>query len=472
MDIKVSGPEQKIVELFEHQKRAIARSHIFPYQLIIRSPGTGKTLIGINIVLNQIQQDGKSKILWIGPAHLENQYKCSFNKFALKYHSIFSNNAIRYGECNLCSFDMLRLNERMLCNVEWDVVLVDEIHKAKNHLTKTNKALWKLRKKAKHFFAFTGTPFQNHPFEFFELLSLCSGKHITIDCEECLEYQHPRYTPIRNFFRRLGMKLSRVNQGPIIGIKDEVRLKKILCNIVDYIPQKLYLKECQLPEVNVHISKIELEQSETEDYRRILKQYSRKKKFQNFVSNEMEDSKLENVFNNLTKLRSFSISHSKIIAVVNEIRQILSNNSSAKILVFSNFVEKGLYKVSHELNLQKLPHLLYYGNINHKRRDSLVAEYLSSKIQIMLLSPVGFEGLDLYGTTNVIILDPHYNPERTIQLTSRAVRAFSGVSSIDVIQFLSVSSKLKAKSIDESIIAISDRKKRFAEMLQTVLINS
>jgi SNF2 family DNA or RNA helicase len=132
-------------------------------------------------------------------------------------------------------------------------------------------------------------------------------------------------------------------------------------------------------------------------------------------------------------------------------------------------VENGLRCLSRELDVQKIPHLFYYGSITPKRRDSFVSDYLSGKKQVMLLSPVGFEGLDLYGTTNVIILDPHYNPERTTQLISRAVRAFSSVSTIDVIQLFSVSSKFKGKVIDEIVIEIADRKKKLAKMLQDVL---
>jgi superfamily II DNA or RNA helicase len=462
---------QKTLKLFEHQKRAVARSMLFPFQLIVRSPGTGKTLIGINIALNQIQQNRCSHILWIGPANLENQYRTNFKRFSLDSHSIFPDRTIQEGCCNLCSFDMMRLNEQMLCGVNWDLILVDEIHKAKNILTKTNQSLWNLRKKTKRLYAFTGTPFQNHPYEFFELVSLCVGKHVTLDCEECLEYRFPRHTPIRNFLRRIGFHLSRVNQGPIIGIKDAKHLQDVFHGVVDYLPQEKYHQECHLPEVKIRSINIEMDQDEVRKYRECLKQFSRKKKFQHFVSDKLDDTKIAGFFNGLNGLRTVAMSHSKLVAAVNEIKHILKQTPNARILVFSNFVENGLRGLSHELNLQEIPHLFYYGNITPKRRDSFISDYLSGKKQVMLLSPVGFEGLDLYGTTNVIIVDPHYNPERTTQLISRAVRAFSSVAKIDVVQFLSVSSQLKGKIIDESIIAIADRKKKLAEMLQAVLIS-
>lgn len=457
------------ITLFEHQKRAIARSEKFPFQLIVRSPGTGKTLIGINIVKKELSRDRNSKILWIGPANLERQYMVSFEKFFLPFHSFFSERTIREGCCNFCSFDMLRLNEKLLCSIAWDLVIVDEMHKAKNILTKTNKALRQLRRKARRLYAFTGTPFQNHPCEFFELVSLCLGKSVTVDCEECMEYRFPRYTPVRNFFRRMGFRVSRVNQGPVVGIKDMTRLQAIFSDVVDYLPEDQYHSECHLPRVNFHTQNVEMEQGEVERYRECLRRYAKKRKFRNFLNDKLDDAKIDGFFNGLSGLRTAAMAHSKLIAAIEDVKSISAQNPEARILIFSNFVEKGLRPLSDEMNSQNIPHLLYYGNIAVKQRDSSVSSYLSGEKKIMLLSPIGFEGLDLYGTTNVIILDPHYNPERTTQLISRAVRAFSSVNQIDVLQLLSVSRSLKGKIIDESVIAIAGRKAKLATLLKTVL---
>ena len=456
------------MELFEHQKKAIARSERFPFQMIVRSPGTGKTLIGINIALNQLQFCSHSKILWVGPANLEPQYKNSFGKFSLPFHSIFDERNIKSGVCNICSFDILRLNKKLLCSVKWDLVIIDEIHKAKNLLTQTNKALWFLRSKAKRWYAFTGTPFQNNPYEFFELVSLCLGRRVTLDCEECLAYRSPRNTPIRNFLRRIGFKLSRINQGPIIGVKAPDKLRAIFKDIVDYMPQDMYHRECHLPEVHVRTIEVEMTQDEVVKYRQYAKKLTHKKNFKNFISDNLDDDKIDGYFNNITELRTISISDSKIHKAAELINSILNKNPNARILIFSNFVEKGLLKLSQELNRQDISHLFYHGSINTKHRTSFVSSYLSGEKQIMLLSPVGFEGLDLYGTTHVIILDPHYNPERTTQLISRAVRAFSSVEQIYVAQLLSVS-KILNTTIDQSIISIADRKKKLAQIMENIL---
>lgn len=457
------------MELFEHQKRAICRSSSFQSQLIIRSPGTGKTLIAITIVQRQLQENPKSNILWIGPANLEKQYINNFLNYLLPNHSIFLERSIESGHCNFCSFDMVRLNGEMLCSVNWDLIIVDEVHRAKNILTKTNKALWKLRNKTKRWYAFTGTPFQNNPYEFFEIVSLCIGHRVTVNCEACLQFRSPKHTPIRNFFRKLGFKLSRVNQGPVIGVKNPQRLKQILCNCVDYITPIKYHSECHLPFVKFNDVFVDMTENEEKQYRLCLRHYFHKKNFKNFYSDNLDDSKIDGYFSSLNCLRTITIKQSKVNATVELINRIIQNNQNAKILIFSNFIERGLQVLSEELRQRNINHLYYIGGMSLKDREKLIDSYLSGETQIMLLSPVGFEGLDLYGTTHVIILDPHYNPEKTTQLISRAVRAFSNVFQIEVFQLLSVSQKLKGKLIDEAIVSIANRKKDLAVMLEKIL---
>ena len=126
------------MELFKHQSSAVEHSKKSPFLLIIRSPGTGKTLIGTTIAQEELQNNAHAKILWIGPANLENQYKNVFDTLALPYNSVSSARNIKSGCCNICSFDILRLHEPLFCNMNWDLVLIDEVHKAKNSATKTN----------------------------------------------------------------------------------------------------------------------------------------------------------------------------------------------------------------------------------------------------------------------------------------------------------------------------------------------
>ena len=88
---------------------------------------------------------------------------------------------------------------------------------------------------------------------------------------------------------------------------------------------------------------------------------------------------------------------------------------------------------------------------------------------MLVISQVGFEGLDLGGTTHVHIADPHFNPEATAQLIARATRAGSLVKNVQVNHYLSVSEDLKNGTIDEAIVKISSRKSAVNKMLAGIL---
>lgn len=459
----------KDITLFRHQEIALEYCSEAKQRLIFRLPGTGKTYIGLELVKREMIDKGQANILWIGPANLINQYHENFHSYGIKFHDIFPDRILSNLECNICSYDMVRLQIDFLTKIKWDVVVCDEIHKAKNNNTKINHALWKLRKKAKKWFAFTGTPFQNNPYEFFELVSLCLNKNITFECEMLLLYRTPKLSPIRNFLRRLGFNLHRPNQGPIIGIKEPKKLHDKISTVIDYIKPEDYLSECNLPIVESETVYVNLTPNEEKLYVNALHQFSRKKIFKKFISDKLEDEKIDGCFKGLSTLRTIALRESKPSTAIKLIRSICSNNEDARILVFCNFVEIGLNILSSGLKKQSFPHLSYSGQVSISKRAEFIHKYLSGQKNVLLLSPVGFEGLDLYGTTHIIILDPHYNPERTKQLTSRAIRAFSDVRKIKIINLLSQSNSIKVPVIDTNIMQIAERKAKIAKMLEEVL---
>jgi SNF2 family DNA or RNA helicase len=198
-----------------------------------------------------------------------------------------------------------------------------------------------------------------------------------------------------------------------------------------------------------------------------MKITKRKRKFKLFMSDAMDDSKIEGYFSRLSNLRSITLSGSKSKEIVNIVNTILKDNSS-RILVFSSFVAKGLRPLSTKLKKVTSSFRLYTGITDVQSRERIVSQYRSGEVRGLLLSPVGFEGLDLYGTTHVIIMEPHYNPEKVRQLVSRAIRAFSPVRELRVITLKSISSE-NLPNIDESVLQIAERKQHLADLMLSVL---
>ena len=461
----------KNYNLFPHQLKAIEGCLKYPFRLVYRLPGTGKTLICIELVKRQLQENNNSFILWLGPANLIMQYRKVFEELKIPYNQFDSHsNNITSGICIFASYEMFRLHVDDFLVTKWDCVICDEFHRAKSNSSQTNSVLKKLREKSKRFFTFTGTPFQNSPYEFFELINIVADKNLSFKCEKTLQYRTPKYSFIRNFLGQLGFHVKRLNQGPIIGVSNPIQLHNLISVYVDYIPPEQYTQECHLPIINEIIKRVNLNKEEIISYEKTLKSY-RKKREKEFLKDELTDDKLENSFNNLVELRQnlLTINSSKILTCSEDIKKILSNKKN-RILVFSNFVKYGLEQLAEVLKNKNINFNLYEGNTPVAKRKKILADYFSGEIPLMLLSPVGFEGLDLYGTTHIFVLDPHFNPERTRQLVSRAVRAYSGVKEIEVCHYIAFSEELKQPCIDEIILKISERKKSLAKMIEDCLL--
>lgn len=460
-------------KLFRHQIKAIEGCMLHPFRIVYRLPGTGKTLICAELVKRQFKIKSDSFILWLGPANLIEQYKNVFQNLNMTFeHFESAEHKISSGTCIFSSYEMFRLHLQDFLNVKWDSVICDEFHRVKSETTMINEAVKSLRNKSKHFWAFTGTPFQNSPYEFFELISIVAGKNLSFACERTLQYRSPKFSFFRNLFGMLGFRVKRLNQGPITGVAEPEILHNLISDYIDYVAPHDYIQECSLPVVSEQVKRVELTPEEIISYKNVFRSY-RKHREKNFFTDNLADDQIERSFNNLTELRQNLLRmdgkiSSKIITCTQDIKSALTESTS-RILVFSNFVKYGLEQLAKSLEDNHVKFSLYDGSTSKQKRKEMLHSYFSGRIPVMLLSPVGFEGLDLYGTTHIFVLDPHFNPERTRQLISRAIRAFSGVKEIKVCHYIAVSEQLKPPCIDEIILNISERKKKLAEMIENCL---
>lgn len=462
--------ESNILQLFQHQFKAIAGARKYNARLFYRIPGTGKTMIAATIAFETLTTHKEACVLWIGPANLIPQNRQVFESIGVCCSTYTPKEDLSAnGCCVFVSYETLRAHLEELSAHKWDLVLCDEFHYVKNPKTKNNMSVKAIRRIATRFYAFTGTPFQNSAYEFFELFNVISGDEtLSQKCVKTLMYQRPKTSWLRRILEFFGRKLNRLNQGPIIGVKDPERLHALIARYIDYLPSEVYSAECRLPHINSEIIYVKMDKEEISTYRSIKSKY-RKKKERAFLENMANDESMESAFINLSELRQCLLGlnghrSSKIERCASDI-SIFLEDAHSKILVFSNFVENGLDNAAIYLSEIGIEYMQYDGMSARAKREDIIKQYMNSNIRVMLLSPVGFEGLDLYGTTHILILDPHYNPERTTQLISRAVRAFSNVHTIEVRHYIASMNNDKELTIDECIVKIAERKKKVMDIM-------
>ena len=318
----------------------------------------------------------------------------------------------------------------------------------------------------------TGAPFQNGPKEFFTLVSLIAGRSLTQRLEDCLAYRREEAGSwFTKWLRRV--RGVRPNRGPVVGMSDATTLCATIQQYVDYLPPQAYCGECGLPEVIRNITEVPLSGVEYAAYKQLQAKY-RKRKQRALFDDGLADGELESACKQMSDLRQILLCHgkdpsSKTQKLCEDAKAIFEASPEHRCLIFTNFVEAGVGVIARHLKREGIPHNSFSGNTAGNDRESIVRAFKNGDVRVVVMSPVGFEGLDLVGTTHVLVADPHYNPETTAQLVARATRAGGRVKEVQVRHYVSVCDKLKKGTIDEAIVRVASRKKTVNDIIVELL---
>lgn len=442
--------EADLPPMYAHQRKAVETAELTDAALIVRGAGSGKTRIGIEIVKRNLKNN---YVLYICPASLVSQTIADYKEAGIEAYRYDGADTFEKGKLTVVSYDMLKRRIELFSSIKWSLGISDEFHRTRTKGALVNEATWVVRKSCKKFYALTATPFNNYNAEFFELLSIVIGVDIAKRLQQSLRLKGKRsgiFFNLYNFMVKFlfGKKVD--NKMKAKFILNRKTIEQILSAYIDYVEPEEYLKNIRRPEAVSKIEKVELTDKEITYYKKILS--SRK------------------IPNKEMFLRTFLLGEgsSKINRAVNQIREIIKDRSR-KVIVFSNFVDKGLGTLSQELKKKNIKHEIYKGSTPREVRNEIKKNFTDGDLNVLLISPSGFEGLNLKGTTDCIVLDPHYNPAKTEQIISRGLRAGSSIKSVNIFHYCSVSRKLKKPTIDEKIMRVSGRKQEINTAMEDML---
>jgi len=111
----------------------------------------------------------------------------------------------------------------------------------------------------------------------------------------------------------------------------------------------------------------------------------------------------------------------KIQRAVDSLAGAAKENPNHRALVYSNYLDT-LTDYSKGLSDKGISHAIFSGAQPMKQRKEIVQDYNRGKLRALLVSSAGGEGLDLKGTRQVQILEPHWNEEKLKQVAGRAIR--------------------------------------------------
>ncbi len=309
----------------------------------------------------------------------------------------------------LTSYPLLQRDEKMLADIDWDVVVFDEAQTLKNAKAKTYQSAQAL--KAHQRIALTGTPMENHLGELWAIYNvLIPG--LLGDLES----------------------FNRIFRHPIEQRADSEQMKKLKARIRAFILRRgrdQVLTE--LPPKTEYTRWIELETAQADMYE------SLRTAIHEDIRKVIDKKGLKNstihILDALLKLRQVccdprlvklpgakkhiaTAGSAKLEWLGTHVPELLEEGRS--MLIFSQFTSM-LALIAEMLNAQGIAFSLLTGDTTD--RDTPIADFQAGKTRVFLLSlKAGGVGLNLTAADTIIHYDPWWNPAVEAQATARAHR--------------------------------------------------
>lgn len=396
-------------ELKPHQQRVIDKLRNEDAILVYHGVGSGKTLTAL-----EAGEQLNLPMDVIGPAAL----KSNFAKEKAKHHVKVPFKYFSYNKPPATS--EVNSGDKLL--------VFDEAHNmgrmesARSHYPDQyygNKTMF-----------LTGTPLRNSPDE---LIPIMRGLGVAVPRDR----QRFNNLFVEEVVKKpsfLAATLLGVKPGTIKVPRNIEAFKRLLANKVDYYKPN----SADYPAVVESTKVVEMSDLQFDTYKEMMKgnpglAYKIK---HGLPPNKSEASSL-NAFLNASRQisntpRAFNLSATeedepKFNMAVSEIKKRVTTDKNYKGVTYSNYLESGVNPMAKRLSRENIRFSEFTGKASDREKKQIIEDYNSGKIQHLLISGAGSEGLDLKGTKLLQVLEPHWNDPKIDQVIGRAVRYQSHV---------------------------------------------
>lgn len=393
MDVKPKKYQQEVAQKIKSQHGL----------LVYHGLGSGKTLTSIFAT-----EASRHPATVVVPASLQENFKKEVKKANAK--SVY----------DIFSYEKFT---KQPGNLQNRALIIDEAHRLRNTSSQRTQAVQQAAARASKVMLLTGTPIQNKPHEIAPLINIAAGDKRLPEGEK--EFS-ARYIRARQDNPGI---LSRVFLGAKPGISYSMKNTRDFAGRVRGLVS--YYKPAASPDYP-HVENFEVYAPMTERQALVYKTLERKLpknlryKIHNIIPAEKQESAQLNAF--LSAVRQISNTSKQFDVAASEtspkLQEVISKikKSRGPALVYSNYLQSGVYPLSNLLQQHKIPHGVFTGNLSSKEKNELVKRYNRGELRALLVSSSGGEGLDLKGTRQVHILEPHWHEEKINQVIGRAIR--------------------------------------------------
>ncbi|MGV8152469.1 MAG: DEAD/DEAH box helicase [Candidatus Nanoarchaeia archaeon] len=402
--------------------------------LLADEVGLGKTITG-GIVLKECIERGFAKnALILTPPSLVDQWVAELKeKFELDFKIIENENDWEDASFAIASLDRVKIYNKELKKfrhqkaheISWDLLIVDEAHKLKDKNTKRWEFVDRIQKK--RFLILTATPFQNDLIELYNLLHLLKRGHLgTInEFRKKFLYKGNKRHPLnpRDLKKRLDEVMVRrrrdetkVNYkkrlAKIVSVEMSPEEKRIYENICDLLKTKYFAANGN--EISARLTIFAILPKITSSSSSAIESLTR---IINDEKYHYETKRLAQVilddYKNLKK-------DSKVEKLVSLVKEIIENDSEAKILIYTKHPTTLAYIVE-KLSPYNLKIVEFVGGLNREEKTKIIKDFKENS-QIMISTETGSEGLNFQFCNNLINYDLPWNPMSVEQRIGRLDR--------------------------------------------------
>ncbi|RWR15106.1 DEAD/DEAH box helicase [Siminovitchia fortis] len=402
--------------LLPHQKETAARviEDMNGKAILADEVGLGKT-IEAGLVLKEYMIRGLVKrALILVPASLVSQWTFELNsKFHI--HAVAATKSYvweRY-DCVVSSIDTAKRSphKEIIAEQAFDLIIIDEAHKLKNHRTKNYEFVQSLKKK--FCLLLTATPIQNKIEEIFYLVSLLKPGHLGSQSSFLEKYKNKRLSAKENeHLKSLVNKVMIRNRRVDTGIEWTKRHVETIPIHFNNEEKDLYesiglLRQTDIPMPAFSIMTLQREAC----------------------------SSREAVFftlKNMLQKENPSAQYMKCIQLIQQKIDAVTRNSKAekalelikkiddKVIIFTEYRATQLY-LQWFLQQHGIKSVPFRGGFKRSKKDWM-RDLFKNQVQVLIATEAGGEGINLQFCSHVINYDLPWNPMRLEQRIGRVHR--------------------------------------------------
>lgn len=425
------------VKLSSDQKKAIHHMDGNDSLGIFLPAGSGKTLISVIIANNYLSKYPNHTVICISPAGLID----NFEKEAVSHNIMKVDNRFHFYSYEKY-LSMTKKGKGLICNNT--LLILDEAHQLRNAKSLKYEAIMSCVVRCHKVVALTASPYVNYIKDFIPLINILYKSYIVGPTITETKYKMP-YSSLRT------MSIY----------SDTEKIKAQLTFVSKFLDQKVIFAEQDLSDPNYPTFDIK------------TRKIPMKKEYENDFMKAMEEKSI------FTNPESFYNGYRRAVNKVSEdyysrkLGYISKYLQKSQSIIYTNWLEYGVKCITTILDEKNIKYGIIDGSVSASERTKITRAYNSKKLQTLVYTKAGSEGIDLKNTEYVFFLEPVWSYALLDQTMKRAIRYESHKNSknkhVHVVLLCLTSTNPDAKSGDVLLYDIIKKKKAIQLRLNPIL---